>query len=58
MKIICDFVSCLTLCFLGADRRSSGHTDPESHEKLAQRIEKDVVSVLVHTVFLFVCFLQ
>lgn len=51
MKIICDFVSCLTLCFLGADRRSSGHTDPESHEKLAQRIEKDVVSVLVHTVF-------
>ncbi|XP_077423963.1 epidermal growth factor receptor kinase substrate 8-like protein 2 isoform X2 [Vanacampus margaritifer] len=24
------------------DRRSSGHSDPESHEKLAQRIEKDV----------------
>ncbi|XP_051917849.1 epidermal growth factor receptor kinase substrate 8-like protein 2 isoform X2 [Hippocampus zosterae] len=27
------------------DRRSSGHSDPESHEKFAHRIEMDVVSL-------------
>lgn len=30
---------------LDVDRRASGQNDAESHEKLAQRIEKDVVSV-------------
>lgn len=33
---------------LDVDRRASGQNDAESHEKLAQRIEKDVVSVFVH----------
>lgn len=35
------------LC-LDVDRRASGQNDTESHEKLAQRIEKDVVSVFTH----------
>lgn len=33
---------------LDVDRRASGQSDTESHEKLAQRIEKDVVSVFIH----------
>lgn len=34
------------LC-LGVERRASGQNDAESHEKLAQRIEKDVVRVFI-----------
>lgn len=37
----------LFLC-LDVDRRVSGQNDIESHEKLAQRIEKDVVRVFIH----------
>uniref|UniRef100_A0AAZ3R4S1 Epidermal growth factor receptor kinase substrate 8-like protein 2 n=1 Tax=Oncorhynchus tshawytscha TaxID=74940 RepID=A0AAZ3R4S1_ONCTS len=32
----------LTVCLLDVERRGSAQQDPESHEKLAQRIEKDV----------------
>lgn len=35
-----------SLC-LDVDRRAPGQNDTESHEKLAQRIEKDVVSVFI-----------
>lgn len=38
----------LLLC-LHVDQQASRQNDTESHEKLAQRIEKDVVSVFIHT---------
>lgn len=34
----------MSLFVFDVDRRASGQNDAESHEKLAQRIEKDVVS--------------
>ena len=34
---------------MNVDQRASGQNDMESHEKLAQRIEKDVVRVFIHT---------
>ncbi|XP_049579334.1 epidermal growth factor receptor kinase substrate 8-like protein 2 isoform X3 [Syngnathus scovelli] len=42
------------------DRRSSGHSDPESHERLAQRIEKDVqlLNCALDDIELFVARLQ
>ncbi|KAM9815591.1 epidermal growth factor receptor kinase substrate 8-like protein 2 isoform 3-T3 [Syngnathus typhle] len=42
------------------DRRSSGHSDPESHERLTQRIEKDVqlLNCALDDIELFVARLQ